>query len=251
MKKFNYENTQYLEKLDQLDASYYAKYVKHIEQELKRKKKRYLDVGCGNGVVINQLSAKGYVNGYGVDVSKIFISQGKKRGIKNLYHFNGKTLKFKKDSFDVVGSFNVLEHTEDPSEFINMQLSVLKKGGSIIIACPNFLSVLFPNSHPKLRGFKNKSKNALTLVDKKINKSHRKFESMEPIIRKKFQYDDDAIVVTNLIDIRQRLEDLGCKVIYESGFINYDKPMYRFINQIPGVKFLLPSCFIVARKCTT
>ena len=71
---------------------------------------------------------------------------------------------------------------------------------------------------------------------------------MEPVIRMNFQYDDDAIVVTNLIDLKKFLMENDCKIIYESGFINYDTLLYRTINYIPFLRYLLPSCFVVSQK---
>jgi len=71
---------------------------------------------------------------------------------------------------------------------------------------------------------------------------------MPSIIQEKFEYDDDAIVVTNLIDIRRTFQKNKCKIIYESGFINYDTNLFKLINKIPFFKYLLPSCFVVARK---
>ena len=71
---------------------------------------------------------------------------------------------------------------------------------------------------------------------------------MPPVNRKKFEYDDDAIVVTNIIDIRRILQGNNCKIIYESGFINFDTDLFKIINGIPFMKYLLPSCFVMAQK---
>jgi len=247
MEQFNYENKQYLEKLDQLQDSYYSKYIANIKKNLPNRKSSFLDIGCGNGKTLSILLNEGYLNGYGCDISKLFINQAKKNGIKNVYYYDGVKFPFKKEQFNLVGSFNVLEHVEDPEKFISSQITLLKKNGYIIVACPNFLSVLFFNNHRRLKGFKNKFRNIRLIVKKLIDKNSN-FEMMPPVKRKKFEYDDDAIVVTNIIDLRRVLEKNKCRIIYESGFINYDTNLFRFINMIPFLKYLLPSCFVIAKK---
>jgi len=236
MSKFNYENKQYLKKLNDLTLDYYLKYISHIRRNLKNKNSLFLDVGCGIGVALKALKKEGFVNGYGVDISRLFIKQGKAKGLSNLFYYKGESLPFRNNFFDLVGSFNVLEHTDNPESFLMEQVTKLKKGGIIIVASPNFLSVLFPSNHKRLKGINNK------LV------KNNGFEKMMPIIRKDFEYDDDAIVVTNIIDIKRTLVKNNCKIIYESGFVNFDGYLARIVNKIPLMKYLLPSCFLVAQK---
>lgn len=246
MKKFNYESDIYLKKLDELSSNYYSKYIKFLKR-YSQKRNRILDVGCGNGHVLGLINACGYSNTYGVDISKFLIKVAKKRGIKNVHSYDGKTLPFNNNYFDVIGSFNVLEHTQDPNRYIKEQVKKLKKGGVIVVACPNFLSTIFPNTHPKVRGFRNKYTNFVTIL-KKIFLASNGFIKMDPIIRKKFEYDDDAIVVTNTIDIVKSLNNTNCDIIYTSGFINRDGMVFNLASSIPVVKYMLPSCFVVARK---
>ncbi len=247
MTKFDYESKEYLKKLNELNPSYYSKYLSFIEKYLSNKKAFFLDVGCGSGAVLAELKKLGFNNGYGVDISKLFIKEGKDNGLKNLYVYNGTQLPFKDKYFDLIGSFNVLEHTQNPEMFLKDQISKLKKGGILIVACPNFISVLFPSYHRRLKGLKNKLHN-LYLIFNKLLSENSKFERMEPVFKKDFQYDDDAIVVTNLIELKRVIKKEKCSILYESGFINFDTLLYRGINKLPLVRYLLPSCFIVARK---
>ena len=247
MKKFNYENKIYLEKLNDLKLSYYSKYIKYIKKNLPEKSSTFLDVGCGNGTVLKQLNNKGYNKGYGAEISKLFIKATKSKGIDKVFLYDGIRLPFKNDFFDLIGSFNVLEHTQNPEMFLKEEINKLKNKGILIIACPNFLSVLFPSNNRRLRGVKNKLRN-LFLIFRKILKKQEGFEKMPPVIAKKFEYDDDAIVVTNMIDLKYILRKNNCTIIYESGFINYDSVLFEIINMIPFIKYALPSCFIVAQK---
>ena len=247
MNKFNYENEQYLHKLEELPLSYYSKYIEYLRKFLKNNSSKFLDVGCGNGTILRELKKRGYENGYGIDISKLFVNEARKRRLKNIYYYDGDKFPFKKEFFDLIGSFNVLEHTQNPEKFILGQISLLKPNGFIIVACPNFLSSILPSPHPRIKGIKNRFKNFQRVVLKVINNDSF-FEKMPPIKRRIFQYDDDAIVVTNLIDLKRILKRYNCEVIYESGFINYDSLVFRLIGSIPLMKYFLPSCFVVAQK---
>lgn len=247
MKKFNYENKIYLKKLNELKLSYYSKYIRYIEKYLPQKSSKFLDVGCGNGTVLKQLRDKGYGNGYGAEISELFIKSSKKKGIEKVYHYDGTKLPFKNNYFDLIGSFNVLEHTQNPEQFLKEEIGKLKNKGIIIVACPNFLSVLFPSNNRRLKGLKNKLRNLLLIISKLLVKEES-FERMPPVIAKKFEYDDDAIVVTNMINLKYILRKNNCTIIYESGFINYDSILFRAINMFPLIRYLLPSCFVVAQK---
>lgn len=248
MKKYNYENETYLRRLEKLQNSYYSKYIDTIASLAKSDNSKILDVGCGSGKVIGLLRAKGLKNLYGVDISRLFIANAKKKGNKKVYKYDGTNLPFKNNSFDVIGSFNVLEHTQDPEGFIVDQIKKTKKGGYIIVACPNFLTAVFNSPHHRIKGFKNKCKNILRLLKKALLEKEVNFEKIKPIIRKRFQYDDDAIVITNLIDLKRLFKKNGCTITYESGFINFDKHIFKAINSIPLSKYILPSCFIIAKK---
>lgn len=248
MKKFNYENKYYLNKLNELPLSYYSKYIKSFRKFLNNKNSLFLDVGCGNGTVLSELKKGEYKNGYGIDISKLFVNEAKKKGLKNIYYYDGDKFPFKKDFFDLVGSFNVLEHTEKPEKFISNQISLLKPGGFIIVACPNFLSATIISPHPKVSGLVRRIKNFFLVWYKILFEKRKTFKRMKPIIREKFEYDDDAIVETNLIDLKSVLLNNKCRIVYESGFINYDNFFIRILNIIPLIRYSFPSCFVVAQK---
>jgi SAM-dependent methyltransferase len=246
-RKFNYESSTYLTELNRLPAEYHSRYVRTFEKYLPTKKALFLDTGCGNGFVLSELKKRGFSAGYGVDVSKLFVKAAAKKGLKNIHAYDGRKLPFRKQMFDVVGSFNVLEHTLEPDFFLLEELRVLKNGGYIIVGCPNFLTAIMNSPHPRIAGIVRKIKN-IGLVMKKLVTHDYTFEKMPVIVREKFEYDDDAIVVTNILDISHMLIANGCTIEYESGFIQGDSPLHRVINSIPFVRYVLPSCFVVAQK---
>lgn len=246
--EFDYENDLYVQKLQQLPKAYYLKYLNAIN-EYANKRQKLLIVGCGIGYELGALQKDGFVYGMGVDISHRFVKEAEKQGVKNVRWYNGFSLSFKKKMFDLVSSFNVLEHTKEPELFIKEQIRVLKPKGYIIIVSPNFLSPVILSPHPRLTGV-NRIVNIYRLIKKLTSKQKTEFERIKPIIREDFQYDDDAIVIANHIDIISMLVSLNCTVKYSSGFVQNNSLLSRIIDNIPILRVMMPSCFIIGQKNT-
>ncbi len=100
---------------------------------------KVLDVGSGKGAFAKLLSTSNYV---GLDLSV---------GAKELAKENGVLIQNETiqehacknaEKYDVVCSFQVLEHVSNPFEFIEAQLKALKRNGLLIIAVPSENSFL-------------------------------------------------------------------------------------------------------------
>ena len=110
------------------------KHKDYLEQYFK-KTDQILEVGCGNGSVVNWYRNKGYnVIGYELDL---------KYRMKEGFVYQD----FMKDgiwkpTYDVIYSCQVIEHQKDPVGFVRKVLSNLKSGGKFIIECPNNSDVL-------------------------------------------------------------------------------------------------------------
>jgi len=102
-------------------------------------KDRVLEVGCGKGAFAKYLSTKDYV---GLDISenakRLAIQEGITIENETVQNFSKKH----KNEFDIVVSFQVLEHVSDPKSFIEAGLETLKNGGKFIIGVPNENSFL-------------------------------------------------------------------------------------------------------------
>lgn len=94
-----------------------------------------LDIGTFNGFFVKYMRNKGY-EAYGIDFNEDAI----KNGIEN-YRLNSKLSvnveDFKIDEFDCVSAFEVIEHLEEPNGFLQDISKLLKRGGILILSCPN------------------------------------------------------------------------------------------------------------------
>ena len=109
-------------------------YKQKIESFAKNiKDKMELDFGCGFGNYTSLFThSKNSV--IGLDIHDIRSKQNRDFKIK-LY--DGYTIPFKANTFDVVVSFDVIEHIEHDVHSIKEMYRVLKPGGVIFIATPN------------------------------------------------------------------------------------------------------------------
>jgi 2-polyprenyl-3-methyl-5-hydroxy-6-metoxy-1,4-benzoquinol methylase len=114
----------------------------------KNRNQTILDIGCGNGYLINDLIAKGY-NAYGTDASVKGIEQARKT---NPGHFFVQDVssgqlpaELRQLKFDTIICTEVIEHLYDPADFIAFCRSILVPGGEIIISTPyhGYLKNLF------------------------------------------------------------------------------------------------------------
>jgi len=99
--------------------------------------KKILDVGCGNGFLLNELSnslPKSSLTG--VDVYTI--PKNKRWSYKKADITKG--LPFDNSSFDCVIIGEVIEHVPDPDFLLKETYKVLQKNGTLIISTPNLVS---------------------------------------------------------------------------------------------------------------
>ncbi len=112
-------------------------------------KKRILDIGFGNGIILGAFSKKGAImTGIEVDetlrtIAKEYLDENNILG--DLYIHDGLILPFEDNSFDYVFSTSVLEHVDNPDIFLKEANRVLKSGGKMYLAFPNRFA--FRDSH--------------------------------------------------------------------------------------------------------
>jgi SAM-dependent methyltransferase len=95
-----------------------------------------LDIGCGPGTTLTELSRYGAV--YGVDISKAAVQYCYERGLDSVALGDVCTLPYRDERFDLVTSIDVLEHVEDDVGALAETYRVCKRGGTLISTVPAF-----------------------------------------------------------------------------------------------------------------
>lgn len=110
------------------------------EFEPYRKTNRILDVGCGRGWFLIEAKKRGW-EVYGTEFSESAMHLCESQGItmkKGALNANS----FSLEMFDVITSFEVIEHINNPNQEINHIQGFLRKGGLFYCTTPNYNSIL-------------------------------------------------------------------------------------------------------------
>jgi len=112
--------------------------VAEIERRVKTG--RVLDVGCGRALTLDFMRARGW-EAYGVELSET--SAAHAREVLGLPVFVGplENAPHPPASFDVVILWHVLEHFAHPGETLRRCRELLRPGGLLVVAVPNFASL--------------------------------------------------------------------------------------------------------------
>lgn len=116
------------------EYSAYKEHVNRVIDFFKDKKGKLLDVGCGDGLILNELSKNKNLDCFGIDISKTGIEVAKNKGVINceaidLFDFNG-------FGYDYIFLGDLLEHLPDPEKGLKKVREFLKPEGIIFIAVP-------------------------------------------------------------------------------------------------------------------
>jgi len=102
-----------------------------------------LDLGCGNGRDLIELSNQNFDNFLGIDISPEMISEAKKELVlrkidaKKVQVGSATNLYFPDNTFDKIIASEVIEHIPDYGKAITEMRRVLKNNGYLIITTPN------------------------------------------------------------------------------------------------------------------
>ncbi|HEY5850762.1 MAG TPA: class I SAM-dependent methyltransferase [Lysobacter sp.] len=113
--------------------------------------KRVLDLGCGSGYGA-QMLAETAADVVGVDVSSEAIAYAASHhSAPNLSHrliVAGERLPFADASFDVVVSFQVIEHVWEDAAYVQEARRMLRPGGQLVMITPDRRHRLLPGQRP-------------------------------------------------------------------------------------------------------
>jgi len=129
---------------------YISNYIKKYNEE--NNIQNLLDVGCGIGALLFSIHNKlNNVKLFGSEVSKYAIQHASKFG--TIIDSNLLEHEFESNYFDVITCHHVIEHTPEPLLLLNQIKKLLKPGGLLILATPNFdsgMARLFKNDYRML-----------------------------------------------------------------------------------------------------
>jgi len=110
------------------------------ETNLLKPGNKILEIGCGIGSVVAELTTQGY-DVTGTDISRQAISYGlKKYGNIKLDVQTAEELQFENETFDIVLSFDLFEHIARIDRHVSEVFRVLGPGGYYLFQTPNKLS---------------------------------------------------------------------------------------------------------------
>lgn len=121
----------------------------HVKKRLEGTDK-VLEIGFGEGYGTRLLSdAVGEIVGIDVEQTVVDYALDKYASSKCKYmHYDGSTVPYPDETFDVVISFQVIEHIVNDAAFIAEVYRVLKTGGRFYITTPNRTTRLKPGQKP-------------------------------------------------------------------------------------------------------
>jgi SAM-dependent methyltransferase len=146
---------------------------------------KILDVGCGVGSFVASCRRRG-LRAFGVEPDRIgqgasltSIQIAKRRVDEQVFVVAvGEKLPFADGSFDLVTMNQVIEHVSDQSVVLREALRVVKPGGLVYIACPNYLRFYEP--HYKIFWF--------PLLPKSLGRFYLRARGRDPILLGQLTY---------------------------------------------------------------
>jgi 2-polyprenyl-3-methyl-5-hydroxy-6-metoxy-1,4-benzoquinol methylase len=122
-----------------------------IAEKLVPEKRKILDVGCGNGFVLEEALEHNWKEIFGFELSLNAISHANVNVRKKIINAPFSSHKFNNASFDLIFSAMTMEHFVDVNDFLSGSFKLLKPGGIMLLIAHNeqhFLSKILMDKHP-------------------------------------------------------------------------------------------------------
>ena len=136
------DNTEKLTKLPELEYDWQhliRTQVKLIEADFS-KDCHILEIGCGEGILLEELMSRGFKNLDGFEPSRTAAIRARKRGltIHNEYFTREKVTK----KYDLILMSHVFEHIERPKDFLNDLAFALEINGAVMLTQTNYRGLI-------------------------------------------------------------------------------------------------------------
>jgi len=114
-----------------------------LRKYLRTERPDVLDLGCGTGVVLRELSS--WARPVGLDMSEKALGYCRQRNLTDLVQGDGVKLPFAEESFDAIIGLDIFEHIEDDRAAFAESFRVLRPGGIVVLSVPAFKSLWGPH----------------------------------------------------------------------------------------------------------
>jgi ubiquinone/menaquinone biosynthesis C-methylase UbiE len=107
---------------------------KYLEKLNVTNQTKVLDLGCASGILLQRISKTFGAAGTGIDVSSVLLEIAKQKDSTNTYLLaDAASLPFPDNSFDLVTSFDNLEHIQEYDKVLQEIIRVLKPDGKLLM----------------------------------------------------------------------------------------------------------------------
>lgn len=111
-----------------------------LDQINKLPRGSLLDVGCGNGDLMNSAKAMGFTV-HGLEIDPLAVRAASDRGLSVLQGSFDRLSEYQGD-FDYIVCSHVVEHAHDPRQLIHLLVNAVKPGGRVFVSWPNPQSIV-------------------------------------------------------------------------------------------------------------
>ncbi len=127
-----------------LDSSRFYPWISQVAEFHVVEGSKVLSSGCGSGGDLFAFMSFGASTAIGIDIrfelAKMAMSRFEDTPFKNKVSvsiYNGNVLPFERETFDIIFSSHVIEHTQNPALYLEELFRVVNPGGIIFLDLPN------------------------------------------------------------------------------------------------------------------
>lgn len=131
---------------------YYMKYKweNHIAEKYIKNGDKVLEIGCAGGDFLKKISSEKNIFVEGLELNNAAVIRAAWQGITAYSDTIENFSKTREGFYDVICSFQVLEHISNPKSMIESSILALKKDGLLVIGAPNNNSFISKDLNPLL-----------------------------------------------------------------------------------------------------
>lgn len=227
---------EFYEKLSLKDWYYSEDRWEHITvADIIKAGQHLLEIGPGDGVFLQKLTALKDISYVGLELNLSAIEKAKSRGIRLTNELLENHAKNNVGVYDLVCSFQVMEHISAIHSAMTDSVQALKKGGLLIIAVPNNGALFKSNIHPSK--YLNMPPHHVNLFDENSLKGVAKLYNLKlrKIITEPLQENHVNVFIYNSLGALVLKSEFLMKIIWRTGIQVLFRPLVRkFRSKIKG-----------------